>query len=36
MNKTKEQFKRHPVRTIAKIVFGILLGIWIAMTVRGA
>ena len=28
--------KRHPLWSVIEIVFGVLLGIWIAMTLRGA
>lgn len=35
MNKRNGKRKRHPLWAAIEIVFGVLLGIWIAMTMRG-
>ena len=35
MSNRRGKRKRHPFWRVMEIIFGILLGIWIAMTLRG-
>ena len=35
MSNRRGKRKRHPFWSVMEIIFGILLGIWLAMTLRG-